>query len=766
MEEKFKIMIVEDESIVAMELKDRLQRMGYVVTDICDSGSKALASVRANMPQVILMDIIIKGSEDGIETSARIRNEFDIPVVFLTAHSDPKTLQRAQTETPYGYVLKPFKERELQITIDMALQRHKMECQVRESENWLQTTLYSIGDAVIATDDQGLIKFLNPVAQTFTGWMQQEAVGREFTDIFNIIHEEDRSPQENPVAKVLNSGQVVHLANHTILIARDGTERHIEDSAAPIKDSNGKLSGVVVVFYDVTDRKKIMRQLADSEAKYRSFIEHFNGIAFQLEPDFKPIFIQGATTAITGYSEAELMARKPAWNELIHPDDLKQMKAERKINGPDVMPDSVKQEYRIIRKDGKFRWVQSLLQRIYDKSGKSIRLQGIINDISDKKTMELELIRSQKLESLGVLAGGIAHDFNNLLTGIFGNIGLAKMFMNPEEKGYKRLDEAEKAMVRAKDLTQQLLVFSKGGAPILQTIDIRDVIESSANFALRGSNVNLDFVLDPGLWPVDFDEGQLSQVIQNLVINADQAMPDGGTVTIRCRNISKPNSDPSLPAGKYVRIVVADQGIGIDPDNLNNIFDPYYTTKEHGTGLGLATIYSIIKAHNAYIGVDSVPGKGTSFEITIQASESVPEQNGETAELNTLHGQGRILVMDDQDIILDYVEMALNEIGYEVDLAHKGQEAIEKYKQAMEAEEAYDLVIMDLTIPGGMGGKEALPELKKIDPQVRAIVASGYAGNPVMSEYKRYGFCAMLKKPFRVNELVLAVGKVLGDTAI
>jgi len=311
--------------------------------------------------------------------------------------------------------------------------------------------------------------------------------------------------------------------------------------------------------------------------------------------------------------------------------------------------------------------------------------------------------------------------------------------------------------VRAKDLTQQLLVFSKGGAPILQTIDITDVINTSATFALRGSNVNFVFDPDPGLWPVDFDEGQLSQVIQNLVINADHAMPDGGTIRIGCKNIVQKKGDTNIPVGNYVRIVVTDEGIGISPEILKNIFDPYFTTKDHGSGLGLATIYSIIQNHSAHISVESRVGKGTSFEILINASNSAKTESTNNSELTLLKGDGKVLVMDDQDMILDYAQMALSEFGYKVDFASDGKEAIEKYKSARQDKKPFDILIMDLTVPGGMGGQEALAELIKIDPEVKAIVSSGYSGNPVMSEYKKYGFCAVLKKPFKVKELVETV---------
>ena len=758
-----RILVVEDESIVAMEIEDRLQGLGYQVLAVIPSGEEAIQKTEELKPDLILMDIMLQGDLDGIETSHQILQKNDLPIIFLTAHSDAATLERAKKTAPFGYLIKPFEEQELFTAIETALYRHKMEKKLKESEEWLKITLSSIGDALIATDKNGRIKFINPVAESLTGWKQDDAFEKDFNEICNIINEETGLEQDNPVSKVLETGQTIHLANHSILISKDGREYPIEDSAAPIKDADGVLTGVVLVFSDVSERVRMTKALRQSEQKYRSFAENFNGIAFQVGMDYKPIFVNGAVEAITGYTEEDFMNLNPAWDKIINPDDFKAIVASRDVGKITDNETNSHNEYRIIRKDGEIHWVQSSIQVIFDDSGKPVKMQGIITDINDRKLMEAELIRSQKLESLGVLAGGIAHDFNNLLTGIFGNIGLAKVYMQPEDKSYKRLVESEKALVRAKDLTQQLLIFSKGGSPVLRTIDITDVIRTSASFALRGSNVNFAFYFDPDLWPVDFDEGQLSQVIQNLVINADHAMRDGGKVSIRCKNIVLQQDDSTMPVGNYVRIVVTDEGTGIKPEDLKNIFDPYFTTKEHGSGLGLATVYSIVKSHNAHVSVDSVLGKGTSFEILISASASGITKAADDPKPESLQGPGKVLIMDDQDIILEFMEMALTEFGYKVDLAFTGSEAIQKYKEAMGQNKPYDLLIMDLTVPGGMGGKEALAELLRIDPDVKAIVSSGYADNPVMSEYKKYGFSAVLKKPYKIKELAGIVKQVISN---
>ncbi|MDQ3969483.1 MAG: ATP-binding protein, partial [Thermoproteota archaeon] len=391
-----------------------------------------------------------------------------------------------------------------------------------------------------------------------------------------------------------------------------------------------------------------------------------------------------------------------------------------------------------------------------------IRVIIASRDTTEHRRMEEERLRAQKLESLGILAGGIAHDFNNMLTAILGNVSLAKIRMNSENKAYTRLTEAERACLRASDLTQQLLTFSKSGAPVKRIALIEDLIRESATFAIRGSKARCEYSIAEGLWLVEIDEGQISQVINNLVINADQAMPEGGEVRIVAENISLNTEDGVLlKEGKYVRITVQDQGIGIPQENLTKIFDPYFTTKHTGSGLGLAVVYSIIKNHGGYIGVESEVGKGTKFYIYLPAYDKAEIDKGNLVEERLIHGRGRILIMDDEQIIREVAGEMLSQIGYEVEFARDGMEAVELYKRAKECNRAFDAVIMDLTIPGGMGGREAVKKLRDIDPGIKAIVSSGYSNDPVMAEYGKYGFGGVVAKPYKIKELSEVLDRVI-----
>ncbi|MCD6500575.1 MAG: response regulator [Candidatus Desulfofervidus auxilii] len=616
---KAQILVVEDEGIIAQDIQNTLKKLGYAVPAIAYSGKEGIEKVQEIQPDLVLMDIVLEGGIDGIEAAEQIRRRFHIPVVYLTAYADEKTLQRAKITEPFGYILKPFEEKELYITIEMALYKHEMERRLKESQQWLTTTLKSIGDAVIATDINGCVIFMNPIAESLTGWKQKEASGKHLKKVFNIINEKTGKQVDNPVTRVLRKGIVVGLANHTLLISKDGTRRSIDDSGAPIKDENGKIIGVVLVF----------------------------------------------------------------------------------------------------------------------------------RDVSEKRRIEQELMKADKLNSLGILAGGIAHDFNNILTAILGNIILAKEFTRSGEKIYERLIEAEKASLRAKDLAQQLLTFSSGGAPIKKTMFISELLKESALFALSGSNVQCEFSISNNLWAVEIDEGQINQAINNLIINAIQSMPEGGRIKLTAENVTVSEGEKK---GRYVKISIVDQGIGIPKEHLPKIFEPYFTTKQKGSGLGLAIVYSIIKKHGGYIEVETELGVGTTFKVYLPASlKNVFVRKGLKEKIQT--GKGKILVMDDEELVRKVVGEMLVFLGYEVEFAKEGIEAIELYKKAKAQGQPFDAIIMDLTIPIGMGGKETINKLLEIDPTVKAIVSSGYSTDPVMTEFTKYGFKGFIIKPFKIKEL-------------
>src|SRR5579885_1134583 len=393
--------------------------------------------------------------------------------------------------------------------------------------------------------------------------------------------------------------------------------------------------------------------------------------------------------------------------------------------------------------------------------GRIIGLRWLIRDITEYKKLEEDRLRLSKLESIGVLAGGIAHDFNNMLAGIMTTMSLAKMDPNIRMETYESLTEAERVCLQAKRLTQQLLTFSRGGTPVKELVSITELIKDTATFALRGSSARCDISIEGDLWNVSADEGQISQVIGNIVINAAQAMPQGGVISIRAENTNYEMGNLPLRNGMYVKIKIEDEGTGIPKEHLSRIFDPYFTTKQKGSGLGLATAYSIIRSHSGFIDVESELGKGSRFYIYIPASEKRAEKKKTVAQQLEKVSKGKVLIMDDEAIIRIAVGRALMRMGYDVEYATDGEEAIELYTKAREENRAFDLVIMDLTVPGGMGGREAIKRLRDIDPDVRAVVSSGYSDDPVMGEFKKYGFRGVVAKPYDIGELIEILNKVV-----
>jgi len=418
----------------------------------------------------------------------------------------------------------------------------------------------------------------------------------------------------------------------------------------------------------------------------------------------------------------------------------------------------------IVSRAGTERLIETSASPIRDKMNKKIGVVLVFRDITEKSHAEEERRKAEKLESLGIAAGGIAHDFNNLLTGIIGNLSLALITADPGDEIVERLNTAKKASLRAQELAQQLLTFAKGGAPVKKTSSIGQLITDTVNFSVTATNVQKNVIISPSLWPVDIDSGQISQVITNVTVNAEQAMPAGGMLRVQCENYKLENEDsniPSLLPGRYVKISIQDEGIGIPAEYLKKIFDPYFTTKPKGSGLGLATAYSIIKNHDGIITVDSKAGAGSAFCIYLPASEKEVGYD-KAAALAPKSGSGKILVMDDEEVICELVIHTLTPLGYTVTESRDGLACIRLYEEAMKAGKPFDAVIMDLTIPGGMGGKEAVKQLIRLDPSVKAIVSSGYATDPVMSRHREYGFCAMLAKPYEIADLARIVHEVVG----
>lgn len=399
------------------------------------------------------------------------------------------------------------------------------------------------------------------------------------------------------------------------------------------------------------------------------------------------------------------------------------------------------------------------------RQANTVLTQLLLQTLNEQRRLEDGLIRANRLESVAVMIGGIAHDFNNILTTILGNVSLAKMLAPKDENLIKRLSNAEKATLRAKDLTRQLLTMTQDHNPAKQLASIREVLQEAVDFSLRGSSVHYELSLPKGLWPVEIDAGQISQVIHNLLINAEHAMPDGGVIHVHAVNSRMDDPRPThlqtLSPGPYVHITLQDCGSGIEAAHLPNIFAPYFTTKAEGSGLGLATAQAIMKRHHGAIYAESEAGVGTTFHLYLPASPARHVVTQSIPKRPLVSGTGRILMMDDDETLHDVVGSILNTFGYEVVFTQEGRETLAIYQQAREAGEPFDAVILDLTIPGGMGGRQTMSELLAIDPQVKAVVASGYATDPILVNFEHYGFCGGIAKPYRAQQLHQVLRQVL-----
>ena len=394
--------------------------------------------------------------------------------------------------------------------------------------------------------------------------------------------------------------------------------------------------------------------------------------------------------------------------------------------------------------------------KVIASRGRTAELRWLLRDITKRKQLEEELQKADKLESLGVLAGGIAHDLNNFLTVILGNLSLVKRCTKEDHKATKYFQHMEEAIRQTGNLTGQMLTFAKGGKPLTKAVSVCRLIEEDSAFALSGSKTRCELFLAEDLPSVEVDRGQITQVITNLLINADQAMQEGGTIKIRAERLAVTGESDTLPlqSGNYVTLTITDEGAGISSQILPKIFDPYFSTKEHGSGLGLTICYSIVKKHGGHISVQSVEGNGTSFTIYLPVSSAQAEI--EVHEDILISGEGKVLLMEDEVSVRETANEMLTFLGYEVELARDGVEAVRLYKDAFRSECPFDVVIIDLTVRGGMGGKVAVSELIKVDPDVKAIVSSGYSSD-ALSDYKKYGFYDVIAKPYMLQDL----GKVL-----
>jgi PAS domain S-box-containing protein len=631
------ILIVEDERIIARDIQAILQRLGYDVPAISTTGADALAKTAAHRPDLLLIDIRLRGAMDGIQVAEAICARFDIPVVFLTAFADDATRQRAWRIAPYGYLVKPFDERTLQTTIEAAFERHKRDQQLRASEQWLTTTLRSIGDAVVTSDPQGRITFINPVAEQLLRCTRAEQFGRPIADVIRLVDAETRAPLEPPVLAVFQIGTPVHLPDDVILIRHDGSEIFVHASAAPISTAPETILGAVMVFWDSTQRRQI-------------------------------------------------------------------------------------EEARIV------------LQRQEEEA--------------------------RQLERLRVLAGGIAHDLNTTLLAVLGNAELALLDLPAEGPVYEALRQIEQVARRAATLTRQLLTYAGHGRSLIEPHNfnelVHETVEGLSHTVLKPLRRRIH--LAPDLPWVDIDVAQIHQVVQNLLINAAEAIGETeGIITVTTdlravtsRDLAGAVIGANLPSGPYLSLEIADTGCGMDAATLARIFDPFFTTKFAGRGMGLAAVLGIVREHRGALLVESAVDQGTTFTLLLPLAivEDITPSAPATAP-PPWSGHGTVLVVDDDENVRLATAALLERLGLTVLTAADGRAGLQVFEVSPDT---IDCVLLDVTMPG-MPGTEVAHAIHQVRPDVPIVLMSGYSKEDINVHLVESQPIYFLPKPFQLADL-------------
>lgn len=621
---KPKILIVEDELIVATNIENQLSKMGYEVFASVDSGEEAIRLAQEAKPDLALMDIKLTGSMDGIEAAQHLYEHLHIPVVFLTAYMDNDTLQRAKTASPYGYILKPFDINKLYTTIEIALHKHQIEKKLKESEQRFRTLADDSPVGIFQTDINGNCNYVNRRWCEITG-LSPTTAARECWN--NALHQDDRA------------------------------------------------------------------------------------------------------------------AVREAWDQMNRPGGRFAM------------------EYRFQTPGGKINWVFGHAVPIKDNPAENTGYIGIITDITAKKKLEKKLSTAEKLEAIGILAGGIAHDFNNLLSVIIGNISMLRDDLNITPTQTNMLKKMEKASFQAADLAQKLITFSKGGWLHREKVIFPHLLEEVIFETFPTQQTYFDLRVPPDLHPIDGDPGQLKQVLVNLLYNAVEAESETKIITITAQNIENAPEDTPLKKGRYVKITIEDRGIGIPQEYLGKVFDPYFSTKSRGTGkgmgLGLTICYSIIQKHDGHIHIGSLPGKGTKVKVYLPTFQAeTPYISDRQVILSPPHPTvSKVLVMDDDPAIQDVTRKLLERISFTAETFDEGQQALEAYKNAWEAGQPYDVVILDLINKKGLGGKETLKKILQLNSRARVVAICGFSNGTEREDLLQEGFSDVLLKPYKMSDL-------------
>lgn len=792
--DKIRILIVENEGLVGCDMAATLGKLDYDVVGICSSGEEALEKFEVLHPDLVLMDVHLAGQLDGIETARKLHEKGPVAVVYVTACADLETVARARETQPHGYLLKPFNEDELRLTVEVAATRYLEESERRRREQSYFEAFQSLADGVIAADLAGIVTFMNPAAARITDWSPEEAVGRSLNEVFRIFLP---GGEQAEIQLADESGK---SEERTVWLTTRGGERvAIQDRTAAMRDQRNSLSGLIILF----------RRLAPPSST-DMHVEPVGVVAAQTAP-LQPsgplltpsVIADGAISATaSGPTPAPLIdvvesisdpliALDGRWR-LIYANGSalrlfeKTRSALLGTNFWELMPAATREAHHEALAYAMLHREPVNRELYFEEKQAWLELRGypfaeglllLVKDVTSRREEAERKSRMDRLESLGLLARGFAHDFNNLLTVLLGNLSLAEMRLRGNTERVPELQTAKQATLQAQNLVQQLLTFARGGAPIKRLTSFGEMIDKFFQNHARANQIQYRVEVQDGVPSVPVDPAQIRRLLSNLVRNAEQSMTQGGELVVRCYAPDPkemfPNEMvldlPLMPTG--VVIEVLDTGEGIAPEHLPHIFEPYFSTRksENATGLGLTVCESIAKAHGGSISVRSESGSGTSvrFYLPVDSDAEEVDALGLSKAFDSAPAPlSRILVLEDDPLVRSLITRNLTSQGFDVGESAEGSETVRLYQDAMHEGRPYDLVVLDLSIPNGMGGVRTMEKLRSFDPNVLAIVSSGYSDDPVMAKPAAYGFAAVLPKPYEPIDLLKLVKNVLSARGV
>jgi PAS domain S-box-containing protein len=756
-----RILIVENEGLVGCDMAASLGKLGHHVVGICASGEEALSRFEELRPDLVLLDVHLSGQLDGIDTAHELQRRSKVAIVYVTACADLETVARARQTHPQGYLLKPFNHDELRLAVEVAAQRYLEERKRQRREHSYFDAFQSLADGVIAADLAGGVIFMNPAAVRVTGWLPEEVTGRSLNEVFNIYQ------ASGEPAEILPADAAAQATERTVyLTTRAGERVPIQDRTAPLRDEQGELTGLIILFRAHAPAPVPPTAPTRSSAPLVDVVESISDPLFALDSRWRVTYANASALKLfdrnlqdmLGLSLWDLM---PTATREAHYEPLARAMLHRETVNRELFLDE------------KQIWLEV---RGYP-FGEGLLL--LVQDVTARREEAERRNRIDRLESLGLLARGFAHDFNNLLTVLLGNISLAEMRLR-NAITLPELHTAKQATLQAQNLVQQLLTFARGGAPIKTQIHLGDLIDTFFTHHTRANRIEYRIDVQPGLPQIAIDGAQVRRLLSNLIRNAEQAQPNGGEIIIRCfapdhaemfpgEMVSDKNFQPSGLA-----IEVEDKGEGIPPDQLSHIFEPYFSTRkaDNATGLGLTVCESIAKAHGGSLTVRSEPGRGTTvrFYLPLDSDAEEADAFGLSKVFDTPPeveaAAPRILVLEDDPLVRSLIVRNLTSNGFDVTESAEGSETVRLYQESQSQGRVFDLVILDLSIPNGMGGIRAMEKLRALDPEVFAIVSSGYSDDPVMANPASYGFAAVLPKPYEPADMLRLVRNILATRGI